>query len=84
MQKKNSKHMFYKSYALVIIITGEKTIAKKGGGACDREVIQKRIPCEENRCKAECFKRNKLARAACEGYGRPEVCVCHHQDCPPP
>ena len=45
MQKKNSKHMFYKSYALVIIITGEKTIAKKGVGACDREFIQKRIPC---------------------------------------
>ena len=50
--------MSYKSYALIIIITGEKTIAKRLR-ICGELIRNKGNTCDDNSCKAECLKRNK-------------------------
>ena len=76
--------MSYKSYALIIIITGEKTIAKRLR-ICGELIRNKGNTCDDNSCKAECVKRHKQGRGACElGFGgRPKVCHCHPPVCPP-
>ena len=43
-----------------------------------------RNTCDDNSCKADCFKRNKQTRGACEGFGnRAKLCTCHPPHCPP-